>query len=215
MTDLTSPTVPVYVSKTGFTNQTHEPALGVVNYGGRLYDPQKARFLSPDPVHGLLGQGLNKYAYARNNPTHFVDPSGFLEGLLPGVLGRARRGSRSAAEHTSAPRSTTDPWGWGPTRAGLRPVRNGPDGSQPRRNSTGAGCHKRQLAETGYTRRRRHRELVARAHSATLRGFNGRSSDFLRTCARFRDAGSPAPHKHGRDGKQCARRHRRGRGYSQ
>jgi hypothetical protein len=46
---------------------------------GRVYDPVLGRFLSPDPIvqapHDT--QGLNRYAYVRNNPLRNTDPSGF------------------------------------------------------------------------------------------------------------------------------------------
>jgi RHS repeat-associated protein len=43
--------------------------------GGRVYEPLLGRFLSPDPVD--LPSGIdNAYAYARNNPLAFEDPTG-------------------------------------------------------------------------------------------------------------------------------------------
>jgi hypothetical protein len=46
---------------------------------GRVYDPEIGRFISADPYVTLPhdGQGLNRYAYALNNPLAFTDPSGF------------------------------------------------------------------------------------------------------------------------------------------
>jgi hypothetical protein len=44
----------------------------------RLYDPLLGRFLSPDPYVQLQDytQGLNRYAYAMNNPLCYVDENG-------------------------------------------------------------------------------------------------------------------------------------------
>ena len=50
----------------------------------RVYDPGTGRFLSPDPVVQSLhdGQAHNRYAYARNNPLRYVDPSGHFFGWI-------------------------------------------------------------------------------------------------------------------------------------
>ena len=44
----------------------------------RFYDPAVGRFLSPDPLGARFASPYdqNRYAYARNNPLRFVDPSG-------------------------------------------------------------------------------------------------------------------------------------------
>jgi RHS repeat-associated protein len=42
----------------------------------RYYDPDRGRYLTPDPL-GLRG-GLNAYAYAGNNPVRYSDPLGLL-----------------------------------------------------------------------------------------------------------------------------------------
>ncbi|MCI0479088.1 RHS repeat-associated core domain-containing protein, partial [Candidatus Uhrbacteria bacterium] len=44
----------------------------------RYYDPEIGRFTAPDPIM-RLGQKLNRYAYARNNPINLSDPSGLYE----------------------------------------------------------------------------------------------------------------------------------------
>ena len=63
----------------GYTDHEHLNNLGVIHMNGRIYDPVLGRFLSPDPVvqfpHDT--QGFNRYAYVRNNPLRYVDPSGF------------------------------------------------------------------------------------------------------------------------------------------
>ena len=52
----------------------------LVLLGHRYYDPGAGRFLNRDPV-GMEG-GVNVYAYCRNNPVNYTDPSG-LEGDTP------------------------------------------------------------------------------------------------------------------------------------
>ena len=45
--------------------------------GGRLYDPNTARFIGPDfDGSEFLPEGPNRYPYVGNNPINFVDPEG-------------------------------------------------------------------------------------------------------------------------------------------
>jgi len=63
----------------GYTDHEHLDNLGIVHMNGRVYDPVLGRFLSPDPIVQAPydTQGLNRYAYVRNNPLRYTDPSGF------------------------------------------------------------------------------------------------------------------------------------------
>jgi RHS repeat-associated protein len=47
-------------------------------YGARYYKADVGRFTTPDPISGNIRnpQGLNLYAYARNNPLKYIDPKG-------------------------------------------------------------------------------------------------------------------------------------------
>ncbi len=49
----------------GFTSQTHDDDLALVNMQGRLYDPALGRFLSADPIVGnaAFSQSWNAYSY--------------------------------------------------------------------------------------------------------------------------------------------------------
>jgi RHS repeat-associated protein len=61
----------------GFVGGTVDSTTGFTNLGAREYDPATGRFLSADAV--LLTadpQQMNGYAYAKNNPATFADPSG-------------------------------------------------------------------------------------------------------------------------------------------
>lgn len=53
---------------------------GLVLLGQRLYDPDAARFLAPDPIPQLV----NAHAYTLGNPLWYWDPTGF-EGTLNGL----------------------------------------------------------------------------------------------------------------------------------
>ncbi len=61
-----------------FTGQTEDEAAGLYWYASRAYDPDIGRFVSPDVLvpDPYNPQSLNRYAYVRNNPLNFVDPSG-------------------------------------------------------------------------------------------------------------------------------------------
>jgi RHS repeat-associated protein len=65
----------------GFVGATNDPGSGLVHMGARQYDPATGRFLSVDPVLDLTDpQHLNAYAYGRNNPVVFPDPTGLWWG---------------------------------------------------------------------------------------------------------------------------------------
>ncbi|MDH7475811.1 MAG: RHS repeat-associated core domain-containing protein, partial [Anaerolineae bacterium] len=62
----------------GFTGQRWEASLGLMHYGARFYSPWLGRFVQADTVVPEPGnpQDLNRYAYVRNNPLRYTDPSG-------------------------------------------------------------------------------------------------------------------------------------------
>lgn len=63
-----------------FTGQHQDSGTGLILFPARAYDPQLGRFLQPDPFvqEPSDPQTLNRYAYVRNNPVNFVDPSGYF-----------------------------------------------------------------------------------------------------------------------------------------
>ena len=67
------------VDNKGFTGHEMLDTVDLVHMNGRVYDPQLARFLSPDPyvTEPFNGQNFNRYSYVYNNPTNLVDPTGF------------------------------------------------------------------------------------------------------------------------------------------
>ena len=53
-------------------------SIPLINMNGRIYAPALGQFLTPDPIlQEPYGQGLNRYAYVKNSPLNYVDPSGF------------------------------------------------------------------------------------------------------------------------------------------
>ena len=94
----------------GYTGHEHLNNLGVIHMNGRLYDPVLGRFLSPDPVvqapHDT--QGFNRYAYVRNNPLRYTDPSGFCYQTPPDSKGE----SQCIEEVFARTAMTISEWSW-------------------------------------------------------------------------------------------------------
>ena len=61
-----------------FTGKEYESDVKLYYYGARYYDPYTGRFTQRDPI----GDGNNWYAYARNNPLRYIDPTGLRPGLV-------------------------------------------------------------------------------------------------------------------------------------
>ncbi|PRQ06650.1 RHS repeat domain-containing protein [Enhygromyxa salina] len=63
----------------GYTGHEAQEDGGLLNMGGRMYDPQLGRMASADPfvVAPNSTQGWNRYAYVLNQPLSLTDPSGF------------------------------------------------------------------------------------------------------------------------------------------
>ena len=80
--------------------QYHDEETGLHQNRWRSYDPQRGRYLSPDPLE--LAGGLNLYAYAGSDPINGSDPRGLfpgIEDLAPRVLG-AKTGSQASQAYS-------------------------------------------------------------------------------------------------------------------
>ncbi|MCL6270738.1 FG-GAP-like repeat-containing protein [Sansalvadorimonas sp. 2012CJ34-2] len=73
-----SPILPAFTNR-GYTGHEMIDEVGLVHMNGRVYDQGIGRFLSADPVVQDIydSQAFNRYAYVRNNPLRYTDPSGF------------------------------------------------------------------------------------------------------------------------------------------
>lgn len=72
-------TLPSFITDRGYTGHEHLDEFTLINMNGRMYDPQTARFLSPDVVVSDPSNpsSFNPYAYVLNNPLRYTDPSGY------------------------------------------------------------------------------------------------------------------------------------------
>ena len=61
-----------------FAGEQFDPALGLYQMRARWYQETNGRFISRDPVEGVLccGMSWNPYIYSKNNPVNSVDPTG-------------------------------------------------------------------------------------------------------------------------------------------
>jgi RHS repeat-associated protein len=61
-----------------YTGKMSDSVTGLYYYGARFYDPTIGRFITQDSYSGkqVDPQSMDRYAYARDNPERFVDPSG-------------------------------------------------------------------------------------------------------------------------------------------
>jgi len=65
-----------------YTGKELDSETGLYYYGARYYKPELGRFIQADALKGSIGDPLsmNRYAYVKNNPLKYVDPSGNAEG---------------------------------------------------------------------------------------------------------------------------------------
>jgi len=66
-----------------FTGKERDSESGLDNFGARYMGSSLGRFMSPDPITVTPGrmadpQQLNLYAYVKNNPLAFIDPTGMI-----------------------------------------------------------------------------------------------------------------------------------------
>ncbi|MBR4593789.1 MAG: VCBS repeat-containing protein [Bacteroidaceae bacterium] len=78
----------LYSIERGFTGHEQLDGLRLIDMGGRMYDPQLGRFLSPDNFVQAPDdpQNYNRYSYCLNNPLKYTDSDGELIGIVAASL---------------------------------------------------------------------------------------------------------------------------------
>jgi RHS repeat-associated protein len=74
-----------------FTGQQADAPTGFQYLRARYYDPSTGRFLSKDPFRGLLEKpgSQHRYAYTRNDPVNWVDPTDLRDYTFNWYIGKA------------------------------------------------------------------------------------------------------------------------------
>lgn len=91
-----------------YTGQINDGSTGLNFYNARYQDPVVGRFVSPDTIvpNPADGQDYNRYAYVKNNPIKYFDPSGHCSvisgDLWCGGSNYGRNGSGQAAKESDA-----------------------------------------------------------------------------------------------------------------
>ena len=67
------------ITTKGYTGHEQLERFNLIHMGGRVYDPNTARFIQADPQiqQANNSQNLNRYSYVLNNPLRYTDPSGY------------------------------------------------------------------------------------------------------------------------------------------
>ena len=83
----------------GYINERFDPETGLQYLHARYYDPDLARFLSPDTWDPMLaGVDFNRYAYAGNDPVNWSDPNGHAGAPSQEAMKRAAEERRKQEE---------------------------------------------------------------------------------------------------------------------
>jgi RHS repeat-associated protein len=90
-----------------YTSREWDPEIGLTYYRARYYEPKLGRFISEDPI-GLGGGDPNLYAYVRNSPAKYTDPSGELVWTPALVWWMAQ----AAAPYAAAGGAAAAAWAW-------------------------------------------------------------------------------------------------------
>jgi RHS repeat-associated protein len=91
----------------GFAGMLWAKEAGLALTRNRGYDPDAGRWLSRDPLRNAeVAEGVNLYAYVRNNPVGLVDPAGLCCEREAEIMRQAVGNLQYTIEHCSNPHRT-------------------------------------------------------------------------------------------------------------
>ncbi|HEX8794522.1 MAG TPA: polymorphic toxin-type HINT domain-containing protein, partial [Polyangiaceae bacterium] len=101
----------------GFAGHDDDDELQLVDMIGRVYDSIQGRFLTRDPVPAdpTLPTSVNPYAYVRNDPLDFIDPTGYASSDMGPPPDMGVPAIRNAPSKNQEPVSGTKPGSAPPT----------------------------------------------------------------------------------------------------
>ena len=91
-----------------YTGQMWLPEIGVYNYKARMYSPTLGRFLQVDPTG--YSDGMNAYAYTKNDPVNATDPFGEEAIRICRMVGVFTPAAESSGQGGMG---STGSWSWG------------------------------------------------------------------------------------------------------
>ncbi|MEM7284256.1 MAG: RHS repeat-associated core domain-containing protein, partial [Pseudomonadota bacterium] len=91
---IASSAAPALTQSKGYIGEKRDPETGLMYLNARYYDPVLTMFVSPDDWDPtLIGVGVNRYAYAQNDPINQSDPNGHILGVIGAIGVQAAAGA--------------------------------------------------------------------------------------------------------------------------